>query len=167
MPSEICRGIERPRSLVINDDEQTIFRLPREHFLHQRLIQDSRAVEMHGLIFLSRPDIEKLNSIRLEQVFELLRRNHHAFVVLRSRAYLLEHLLGIETTIAAADLSKSLFGLEPTTGAPADMIIPKKSTLGTRIGFQQFSHGHVPCRSHLVESTACASDFNYGLAVTL
>ena len=80
-----------------------------------------------GLVFLSRTDIENLNPIGFEQVLDLQRRDHHALILLPSRAHALQHVFGIKTAIPAANIGESLVRPKSATGAAADVIISKRA----------------------------------------
>jgi hypothetical protein len=144
---------------MVYDDKQVILRSRREHLLHQRLIKKLRALKMHGVVFLSRTNIENLNPIGFEQVFDRQRRNHYALILLPSRAHVLQHIFGIKTAIPAANLSESLVRPESATGTPANVVISEKGALSARIGFKQFSHGYVRCRCHFRQSTCMRRRF--------
>jgi phosphatidylserine decarboxylase len=144
---------------MVYDDKQVILRSRREHVLHQRLIKKLRALKMHGVVFLSRTDIENLNPIGFEQVFDLQRRNHHALILLPSQAYALQHVFGIKTAIPAANAGESLVRPKSAAGAPADVVISKKRALSARIGFKQFSHCNVRCGCHLGQTTCMRDRF--------
>ncbi len=144
---------------MVDDDKQVILRSRREHLLHQRLIKKLRALEMHGLVFLSRTDIENLNPICLEQILDLPRCDHQALILLPGRAHVLQHVFGIKTPIPAANVGESLVRPESATGAPADVVISKEGALSARIGFKQFSHCHVRCGYHLRQITCMPRRF--------
>jgi phosphatidylserine decarboxylase len=144
---------------MVYDDKQVILRFRREHLLHQALIKKPRALKMHDFIFLSRTNIKNLNPIGFEQGLDLSRRNHHALILLPSRAHVLQHIFGIKTAIPSANVGKSLVRPKSAAGAPADVVISKKGALSARIGFKQFRHCHVRCGCHSRQSTCTRRRF--------
>jgi hypothetical protein len=82
MSGEIRGRVEGSGSFVIDDDKQAILRSRGEHLLHHVLIKKLRPIDTNGVIFFSRPNIEEVNPIGLEQVLDLLGRYHHALILL-------------------------------------------------------------------------------------
>jgi hypothetical protein len=119
------------------------------------------AIDVHGLKFLTRPDVHQPDGLVLLQPFdEVPGIDQNLFILFVAAADVVQNFGHIEVAVPLANLSERFLQTEPATAAPADVIPAEQSPLRPREGFEHIAHRglRVNCFSHrlnLLHGSVC------------
>ncbi len=139
VPGEIGGSVHAPRAIMIDEDHEPHAVPLHQHLLHQLLRKMDRAVDMHRVEFLARPDVHQLR--RVAPRGELGGRELGERVLLLAAVQISDDFVRRELRVALTHFGQCLCRLEAAARTAADVIFAKKGALSPGIDREQVAHG--------------------------